>query len=164
MAGVVEGLVFGDEVRAGYLERGRPLVRLGDQVLWFAPASDLTAAPDAVVPGFVALSQSLAHEASAASLRGPVLYVQLEFFGGHGTHEAVGWHRQQIAFGPVFTATASEAGDQHLAVESPGEMAINAGLRWLGVMAAPGRDEFATIGLDRYRWTTEWISAAARQG
>jgi len=37
-------------------------------------------------------------------------------------------------------------------------MAINAALRALGVRAEPPDDEFATIGLDRHRWTAEWAS------
>jgi hypothetical protein len=37
-------------------------------------------------------------------------------------------------------------------------MAINAGLRALGIHAAGCPDEFAAIGLGRHRWTTEWES------
>lgn len=35
--------------------------------------------------------------------------------------------------------------------------AVNAALRWLGVTAADGRDEFATVGLDRNRDTEAWL-------
>jgi len=34
---------------------------------------------------------------------------------------------------------------------------VNAALRWLGVTAADGRDEFATVGLDRNRDTEAWL-------
>jgi hypothetical protein len=37
-------------------------------------------------------------------------------------------------------------------------MAINAGLRALGIHTAGGLDEFAAIGLGRHRWTSEWES------
>jgi hypothetical protein len=38
-------------------------------------------------------------------------------------------------------------------------MAINAGLRALGIQTAGGRhDEFATIGLGKHRWTSDWLT------
>jgi hypothetical protein len=41
----------------------------------------------------------------------------------------------------------------------PPDMAINAGLRALGIQTAAGRhDEFATIGLDKHRWTSDWLA------
>jgi hypothetical protein len=37
-------------------------------------------------------------------------------------------------------------------------MAINAGLRALGIQAASGHNEFATVGLDKHRWTNDWAT------
>jgi hypothetical protein len=37
-------------------------------------------------------------------------------------------------------------------------MAINAGLRALGIQAVGQHDKFAAIGLDKYRWTGDWAT------
>jgi len=37
-------------------------------------------------------------------------------------------------------------------------MAIDAGLRALGIRSAGRHDEFATIGLGRHRWTGDWVT------
>lgn len=42
------------------------------------------------------------------------------------------------------------------------DMAINAALRAVGVHADGSADEFATVGLDRHRWTTEWLPISKR--
>ncbi|MGB6458117.1 MAG: hypothetical protein WBH47_26895, partial [Streptosporangiaceae bacterium] len=39
------------------------------------------------------------------------------------------------------------------------DMAINAALRAVGIHAAWPADEFATVGLDRHRWTSEWVAS-----
>ncbi len=38
------------------------------------------------------------------------------------------------------------------------DSAVNAGLRALGVRAAPGQDEYETIGLARHRHTEGWTA------
>jgi hypothetical protein len=40
----------------------------------------------------------------------------------------------------------------------PPDMAINAGLRALGIQTAGLHDEFAAIGLDKHRWTNDWAT------
>jgi len=61
----------------------------------------------------------------------------MEFHGGEGTHDAVGWRDGEVAFGPLFTKTPQEPAPDHYVAVRPGpDMAINEGLRWLGVTAA----------------------------
>jgi hypothetical protein len=86
----------------------------------------------------------------AADIDGKVVYIEAEFFGGVGSQAAMGWDRGKPDFGPLRTQTEGEdrAGFESTSAE---HMAINAALRWLGVAAAPLKDEFATIGLDRLR-------------
>jgi hypothetical protein len=63
----------------------------------------------------------------------------------------VGWQEETVIFGPSFTS-------KHYGEDAPYEktpsrdMAINAGLRALGLAPAPGQDEHTTIGLEQHRW------------
>ena len=96
---------------------------------------------------------------------GRVLYVHVEFFGGIGFHAVLGWRGGEPVLGPLFTAD-HETARQHegyvlLAESDRAGMAANIGLRFLGVTAAPGLDEFATAGLDAHRWTAEWTARAS---
>jgi hypothetical protein len=84
--------------------------------------------------------------------------VHCEFFGGEGIHAAVGWRQESIIFGPRFTRTGGELADPPYQAADPPDMAINAGLRALGIQAASGHDEFATVGLDKHRWTNDWAT------
>ena len=70
---------------------------------------------------------------------GALVYVEALFFGGHGFQASVGWRQGALRHGPV---VASDA--------------INQALRFLGVEAAEGQDEFDTVGLGRHRATHEW--------
>lgn len=82
-----------------------------------------------------------------------MLYIHSEFFGGAGLQAAVGWTDEKVFFGPSFTCT-----NEPYQLVPPAEMAINAGLRALGVIAAPGQDEYATVGLEAHRWSDDSIS------
>ncbi|MEV0290927.1 hypothetical protein AB0H36_42940 [Kribbella sp. NPDC050820] len=161
VGGVIDGLVLFAAPRSGYQER--VLVPLDVPGLCFVPAAELgerTTDKD-LVPGFLDLTKDRAGEAVQASAHGPILYIHMEFHGGEGTHDAVGWQDGEVAFGPLFTRTPREqAPDHYAAVRSGRDMAINAGLRWLGVTAAGLADEYATVGLDRYRWNSEWLASA----
>jgi hypothetical protein len=71
--------------------------------------------------------------------------------------ESVAWRRGQLLYGPSGTCDVEsdvEPGYQ-LAI---GDDAVNAGLRALGVQASDGRDEYATVGLDRHRIGEDWLS------
>ncbi len=110
------------------------------------------------VEGFYELTRGIAHWARELSRGWIVLYVHCEFFGGDGIHAAVAWQQESIIFGPRFTRTRGELAEPPYQAADPPDMAINAGLRALGIQAAGGRDEFATIGLDKHRWTNDWAT------
>jgi hypothetical protein len=78
---------------------------------------------------------------AAASLHGPIAYLETDYFGGVGMQLAAFWRdgRQVI---DLITE-----GDKQVHEGSP----INRVLRELGVVALDGRDEFAVQGLARYR-------------
>jgi hypothetical protein len=69
------------------------------------------------------------------SHRGPVAYVEAEYFGGVGEQRATLWR-------------------DGVAEDLP---ALNEALRALGVRRTGGRDEFDTIGLGRHRTTQDWL-------
>jgi hypothetical protein len=105
---------------------------------------------------FYELTQGVAEWARVRPGDGPVLYIHVEFFGGQGFHAAIGWRHGEVAFGPCFTETAHDEGPPYV-VASAAEMAVNRGLRALSMAVAEDGDEFRLVGLDRHRWTDEWL-------
>jgi hypothetical protein len=73
------------------------------------------------------------------SKAGRIAYVEAEYFGGTGTQANC-----LFEFG------------QPLAEPGVSEEAINEALRFLGVTAADGKDEFDTVDLGRNRGTEGW--------
>lgn len=136
--------------------------------LTVVPISDeLSMTTDAteVIDGFELLTGGLVRRARELSGRGRVLYLHVELFGGIGFHAVLGWQGGEPVLGPLFTAN-HETARQHehyvlLAESDRAGMAANVGLRFLGVSAAPGLDEFTTAGLDAHRWTAEWTARAS---
>lgn len=168
MAGELEALIVcGGRPATGLV--GVPVLRLSRSGLWLLPLTDATKAlidgqggVGARVEGFYNLTEpvvGLGHDLSAGGDK--VLYVHVEFFGGEGFHAAIGWQHGQTAFGPAFTQTSpGQAEDWYLVADCSTPMAVNEGLRWLGVDApAGGQDEFDLAGLGRYRFTHEWIAS-----
>lgn len=140
----------------------------GGPALTVVPISDeVSMATDAteIIYGFELLTGGVVRRARQLSQRGRVLYLHVEFFGGIGFHAVLGWRGGEPVLGPLFTAN-HEAALQHegyvlLAESDRAGMAANIGLRFLGVTAAPGLDEFATVGLDAHPWTAEWTARAS---
>ena len=71
----------------------------------------------------------------------PLLYFETEYFGGIGHQIAIIFKNGMITFGPA----KNEIGP------------INEGLRLLGARRKASADEFDSIGLGRYRYTTDWL-------
>lgn len=111
------------------------------------------------VPGFYRLSESVAAWARELSHHSPVVYVHVEFFGGNGFHAAIGWYHGEIAWGPRFTSTDPDEDEHFDVIPRFGDLAVNDALRWLGVPRGQANDEFAAVGLDRFRMTTDWEQA-----
>lgn len=94
---------------------------------------------------FWKLSPGVMEWARRMSAIGPVAYVEAEFFGGIGDQSAVGWSGGSLVFGPLHAPDAKKEA-----------------LRFLGVRAAGGHDEFDTVGLGRHRNTADWFPEATR--
>ncbi|WP_203617651.1 hypothetical protein [Streptomyces bauhiniae] len=75
--------------------------------------------------------------------------VEAEFFGGVGEQWATVWEGGAVVLGPLH----APEGEPLPAEGSP----ISRALRRLGVIAAAGEDEFATVGLGRCRDTEDWL-------
>ena len=114
--------------------------------------------------GFRELTYGIAHWAENLSRHLIVLYVHSEFWAGDGIHAVIAWSEGSVMFGPRFTRTPNEPAESHYEAADRPAMAINNALRALGVRAEPPADEFATIGLDRHRWTAEWPSRRSSHG
>jgi hypothetical protein len=110
------------------------------------------------VAGFRELTKGIAHWAEHLSRHWTVVYVHCEFWAGDGIHAAIAWCQGSVVFGPRFTRTLNEPAEPPYELADRPGMAINVALRALGVRAEPPDDEFATIGLDRHRWTAEWAN------
>ena len=94
--------------------------------------------------GFLKLPAGFEHKLSGWSSRGPVGYVEAEFFGGVGTQQAALWTAGRLSLGPISVDEGQ-----------PGSP-ISELLRHLGVDRGDHYDEFEAVGLDRHRWTDEW--------
>lgn len=99
-----------------------------------------------VVGGFYKLTSTLLQLAERASWRGPIVYVETEYFGGGGQAALVfrGGRCGRVAS----TLEDEERGDD----ESP----ISTALREIGVDRGDAIDEFDAIGLGRHRSTHAW--------
>ncbi|MYV43003.1 hypothetical protein GT030_30095 [Streptomyces sp. SID1328] len=75
-------------------------------------------------------------------------YVEAEFFGGVGEQRVAVWDGGTMVLGPLHV----EEGQPFPTVGSP----ISQALRWLGVVASAGEDEFSAAGLDRHRHGETW--------
>lgn len=164
VASHIELLIFdGGQVPAA-LPSGAEIVPLSGQLrlvpvtwdLWgplAAGGSD--AAP--VHPGWV-LKAGVCRLAREMSGDRRVLYVCGETFGGPGTQEAAGWDHGELVYGPSGTCDLASDLEPGYRVVPRSDSAINAGLRMMGVQASPGRDEYATAGLARHRFTEDWLT------
>ena len=166
VAGVLEGLVLVPaHGGAGPVPPEVPVADLVVAGTYLIPFTDAVrarchqAAGDTVgVDGFYELTRGIARWAQELSRDWMVLYVYCEFWAGDGIHAAMAWHRGSVIFGPRFTCSRGETADPPYQPADWPDMAINAGLRALGIHAAGCPDEFAAIGLGRHRWTSEWES------
>lgn len=96
---------------------------------------------------FASLTDQLMSELGKASRSGRVMYFETDYFGGPGGQGAVVMENENVIYGPVYADIGP----------------INAALALLGVtVAAPARDEFETVGLDRHRSTEDWLELGER--
>jgi hypothetical protein len=133
--------------------KNRCVVELGSGLSMIPVTAELRAelgAPgvEPRIRGFEELSAVVENLAWSLSTRSPVAYVEAEYFGGAGAQAAVVFESGQLVLGPLLEQDAGR--------KSP----ISCALHALGVHAAPGLDEFDTVGLGRHRRTGEWLMQA----
>ncbi len=78
-----------------------------------------------------------------------VAFMTTFYFGGQGGQDALVWDKASLVFSP-----ASEGYKQGWP-NGP----VSQALRTIGVIAAPGLDEFDTVGLGKHRETERWAAA-----
>jgi hypothetical protein len=77
--------------------------------------------------------------------------------GGRGCQKAVGWNDSQLIYGPSGKCDGESDCTDGYRVVHRADSAINVGLRIMGVRAADGLDEYGSAGLDRHRFTADWL-------
>jgi len=97
--------------------------------------------------GFWKLSPQAYQLALSLSAKGPVAYMEAEFFGGVGGQSGVVWNAQNIILGPIHTTDGDD---------SKNVTAINQVLRAVGVEREAEQDEFVLMRLDRHANTQDW--------
>lgn len=117
---------------------GLGIVPLSDRQ--FDRITDLKPGP--YVDGFAYLSARLTAALTTASRKGPVVYIETEYFGGTGSQAAAAFVDGEL----VLAEHHVDMRDSHRR-DGP----INKALRLLGVSASGDRDEFDTLGLARFR-------------
>jgi hypothetical protein len=114
----------------------------------------------ATYPELRMLTAPLAKLGTELSLRGPIAYVETEYFGGYGSQGSVVWDAGSIVFGPLRTGEPDEWEFSPIASTALEEGAINQALRYLGVARGTSGDEFAALQLSKCRSNDEWLSEA----
>jgi hypothetical protein len=107
---------------------------------------------------FHGLTADLRERLERASRSARIAYVEAEFFGGRGTQSGIAWADGVVLLGPLHTQShdGEDAG-----YSTSDDLAINQVLRVLGVTTTENRDEFSSLGLERFRVPTEWRGAAS---
>jgi hypothetical protein len=164
MASLIEAIIFDGDPRTAdmpdglktvQLTAGLTMLPLTDDVLKHLDTAD--SGDERIKPDWI-LRRKAATLAQRMSADRKVLYVCGETFGGPGTQEAVGWYEGRLFYGPAGTCDLEADREPGYQVVPPRESAVNGGLRAMGVQAAPGVDEYETIGLTRHRMTDDWIN------
>jgi hypothetical protein len=100
--------------------------------------------------GFWKLPGGLDRLLRSWSARGPVAYVEADYFGGVGSQAAAVWDGGALAFGPVVTGEVEP-------VPASGTPTSQA-LARLGVVRGDHYDEFEAAGLGQERDTEDWLA------
>ncbi|UJW30437.1 MerR family transcriptional regulator [Saccharothrix sp. AJ9571] len=126
------------------------------QHLWLLPMTDaffdaVTVLDAPEIDGFRETPAGFGSALAACSAKGPVAYVEAEFFGGDGTQVAQVWNDGEVVLGPLHLAED----EPFPSIGSP----ISRALRQLEVAKGEHLDEFDAVGLGRHRDTEDWLPA-----
>jgi hypothetical protein len=146
-----------DETAAQAVSRGvrrMPAVPVADR-LCFVPVprsiGHALRGPEPLIDGFRELHAGLLATAIAASADGRVVWFEASFAGGIGHQSAIGWQGGAVVF------AASHGGNADRNAPPIAEWPVNRALRWLGVAATAGHDEWDTLRLGRHRKAEAWL-------
>lgn len=140
---------FGPGTRAVDLEQGFALVPYSGRVY-----DHFLGRHGALLRPFNRLGSTIAELLADTSRRGPLAYVEAEYFGGAGEQHAAVWDNGVLAWGPM-----SIGFQQAIA---PQGTAISQALRRIGVTSTDeSRDEFDMVGLRRHRHLEDWLPEMA---
>ena len=103
------------------------------------------------------LEAGAAQWAHHASRRGPLAYIETNYFGGFGTQGAILWNAGEIAVPPAIHR--DELSDGNIVLPDLRAMPINRVLRAMGILIVGGYDEFESIGLSGVRDLGAWTPA-----
>jgi hypothetical protein len=138
--------VIGSEPVLRELAGSMPKARIVSlrQGLWLLPMTDalfrtLTIAEDPELDGFWKAPAGLGSTLAACSAKGPVAYVEADYFGGAGTQCVQVWDGGKVVSGPLRLTTAEPLPDAGTA--------ISQALRQLGAARSGYADEFDAVGL-----------------
>ncbi|WHO71438.1 hypothetical protein [Rhizobium sp. BT03] len=98
--------------------------------------------PGARHEGFKSLSAALELALAAASENGPLVYIEMQYFGGTGSQAAAAFAEGEMLF-----CAATPVSQDPIRPTDP----VNTALRSLGVDAAGSADAFDALGLGRFR-------------
>jgi hypothetical protein len=153
--GLEDSLATFAPAKAMVLAQGFAFIPMGE---W---AGSTPTAPLPLTTSYAELNYLSAHLADLGcqiSVYTPLAFVETEYFGGSGGQGAIVWHQGQVRLGPI--RTESFWRDGQFITPPLAEGAINRALRFLGVQASAGLDEFDTLGLGRYRSNEKWLQQA----
>jgi hypothetical protein len=163
MATRIEAVIFDGDPETAALPVALPTVPMPGGLTMLPVTAEMLseldphATGDERIPGNWHLKQPVAALAIALSRDRRVLYLFSETWAGPGIKESIAWRAGQLLYGPSGTCDV-EADLEPGYLLAPGDNAVNAGLRAIGVHAADGRDEYATVGLDKHRMTEQWLT------
>jgi hypothetical protein len=113
--------------------------------------------PDPFPELFYYLLAPIAEHAAQASVFAATAYFEAEIFGGAGEQSVIVWEAGKIVFGPLKLDDDRESDREQ---QKKSGTAFSQALRWMGVDKGSHHDEFAAVGLGRYRRTDEWLGAS----
>jgi len=90
------------------------------------------------------------------SRAGAVAYLEADIFGGTGTQATVLWQDGEVRLGPVTTQLGPPVWDG-----PDSRWAFNQAFRYFGTDRGSANDEFAALGLGRWRSTEGWAASGS---
>lgn len=158
MSHIINGFIasFSDLSAAVTELKSVRICRLSSGMGFFAVPDEMVESDEAAasVRGFDNFTDRLEKWAVAVSKHFPIAYIETEYFGGVGTQSAALWDAGKLTIGPLSFGPVS-----NLPVGPRLDWPINKVLRGLGVNHGAQIDEFAALGLGRYRSNEDWLKS-----